>query len=173
MGQGIDYAQVPTAASVSIAVVAARWNAAVVEPMLAECQAALRQAGVQDLQVVRVPGAFELPVAAARLVPHCDAVICIGAVIRGDTPHFDYVAGEAARGIQQVAVTTGVPVLFGVLTTDTAAQAEERADPRRGNKGREFALSALETVLALAAWPPAVAGRADASLTGMPCAGVE
>lgn len=155
MGQGITYETFQCAAAQAVAVVAARWNAAVVEPMLAACVAALREAGVATIEVVRVPGAFELPLAAARLAPHHDAVICIGAVIRGDTPHFDFVAGEAARGIQQVALQTQVPVVFGVLTTLTQAQADERADPARGNKGREFALSALEMVQALSAWPPA------------------
>lgn len=148
MGHGIDYSQLADARGLRIAIVAARWNDFVVEPMLAQAQLALTQMGAEFL-VVRVPGAFELPVAAARVAPTVDAVICLGAVIRGDTPHFDYVAGQAAHGIQQVAVQSGVPVLFGVLTTDNRAQAVERADPSQGNKGREFAQSAVETALAL------------------------
>ncbi len=148
MGHGIDYATLPKGAGMRIGVVAARWNDFVVEPMFEQAVLALRQCGAEPV-IVRVPGAFELPVAAARMARSLDAVIAIGAVIRGDTPHFDFVAGEAARGLQTVAVRTGVPVILGVLTTNNREQAEERADPLRGNKGREFALSAIETVLAL------------------------
>ena len=94
------------------------------------------------------PGAFELPLAAraAAATNRYDAVICLGAVIRGGTPHFDYVAGECARGIERASANTGVPVIFGVLTTDTAGQAEERAGGAHGNKGEEAALAALEMV---------------------------
>lgn len=151
MGQDISYTALPDGRGLRIGVVAARWNGALVEPMLVEAQKALAECGVAQSVVLRVPGAFELPVAARRLIAaqSFDAVVCLGAVIRGDTPHFDYVAGEAARGIQQVAIDTQVPVLFGVLTTNNLAQAEERADPARANKGREFALGAVETALAL------------------------
>lgn len=151
MGFGIAYQGLPDGRGLRIGLVAARWNALLVEPMLAEARKALAEVGVAEVALLQVPGAFELPVAALRLIRarQVDAVVCLGAVIRGDTPHFDYVAGEAARGIQQVAIDTGVPVLFGVLTTDNLAQAEERADPARGNKGREFALGAVETALAL------------------------
>lgn len=157
MGHGIAYNGLPDGSHVRIAVVAARWNGFLVEPMLAEVIKALAEVGAPAAEIVRVPGAFELPVAAKRAVAsrRFDAVLCLGAVIRGDTPHFDFVAGEAARGIQAVAVQTGIPVLFGVLTTNTLAQAEERADPLRANKGREFALGAVETVVALRSLGPA------------------
>ena len=93
---------------------------------------------------VRVPGCFELPLAARRLIDAgFEAVVALGVVVRGDTPHFDYVAGECARGIMDVGLATRVPVAFGVLTTETLAQAEERADPARGDKGYEAAVAAL------------------------------
>ncbi len=104
---------------------------------------------------VRVPGCFELPVAAARLIDSgdYDAIVALGVVIRGETPHFDFVAGECARGLMEVAITTRMPVGFGVLTTDTLAQAEERADPARGDKGFDATVAAL----AVAAIPRDVA----------------
>ena len=106
----------------------------------------LRDCGVADDDVVtvRVPGCFELPVAARRLISgdQLDGVVALGVVIRGDTPHFDYVAGECARGIMNVMLTTGVPIGFGVLTTENRAQAEERADPKRLDKGYEAAIAA-------------------------------
>ena len=108
---------------------------------------ALRDCGVADADVAayRVPGCFELPLAAKRLIAadeRLDAVVALGAVIRGETPHFDYVAGECARGLMTVQLATGVPVGFGVLTTENLAQAEERADPARGDKGYEAAVAA-------------------------------
>jgi len=106
----------------------------------------LRDCGVRDEDVAtaRVPGCFELPIAARRLIAdgELDGVVALGVVIRGDTPHFDYVAGECARGIMTVQLTTGVPIGFGVLTTENRAQAEERADPARGDKGYEAAVAA-------------------------------
>ena len=109
-----------------------------------------RRAGVADdaIELVWVPGAFEIPVVAATLASsgRVDAVLCLGAVIRGDTPHFDYVAGQAASGVAKVGLDTGVPVIFGVLTTDTAEQAEARAGGKAGNKGADAALAAIETV---------------------------
>jgi len=106
---------------------------------LAECN--VRE---QDVTTYTVPGCFELPLAASRLIAadKLDAIVALGAVVRGETAHFDYVAGEAARGIMNVQVATGVPIGFGVLTTDTMAQAETRADPKRGNKGYHAALAA-------------------------------
>ncbi len=97
-----------------------------------------------DVEIVRVPGCFELPIAARRLIAgdKLDGVVALGVVIRGETPHFDYVAGECARGIMTLQITTGVPIGFGVLTTDNRAQAEERADPERGDKGYEAAVAA-------------------------------
>jgi len=106
----------------------------------------LRDCGVADenVEVVRVPGCFELPIAARRLIAgdRLDGVVALGVVVRGETPHFDYVAGECARGIMNVQVTTGVPIGFGVLTTDDLEQAQERADPARGDKGYDAAVAA-------------------------------
>jgi 6,7-dimethyl-8-ribityllumazine synthase len=101
---------------------------------------------LDDIEIAYVPGAFEIPLIAQKMAETTkyDAVICLGAVIRGSTPHFDYVSGEAAKGIAQVSLKTGVPVIFGVLTTDTLEQAIERAGTKAGNKGWDAALSALE-----------------------------
>jgi 6,7-dimethyl-8-ribityllumazine synthase len=133
-----------------VAVVAARFNAAIVDELLAGCVARLAELGVgnERVSVHRVPGAFELPVTAKVLAEtnRYRAVICLGCVIKGDTPHFDYVAGEAARGIQNVAVQTGVPVIFGVLTTLTEQQALDRAGGSHSHAGRNAAEAALEMV---------------------------
>jgi 6,7-dimethyl-8-ribityllumazine synthase len=98
----------------------------------------------EDIRIYAVPGCFELPLAASRVISEgtADAVVALGAVVRGETAHFDYVAGEAARGIMQVQLATGVPIGFGVLTTDTLEQAEFRADPKRGDKGYHAAIAA-------------------------------
>jgi 6,7-dimethyl-8-ribityllumazine synthase len=137
-----------TANDVRVAVVAARFNSFVVDKLVSGALDTLHKQGVPDTQVllVRVPGAFELPLAVQELAANsdCDAVIALGAVIRGDTPHFDYVAGECARGLAQVSLDTGVPVAFGVLTCDTAEQALARAGGKAGNKGADAALTALE-----------------------------
>ncbi|GHV26688.1 6,7-dimethyl-8-ribityllumazine synthase [Spirochaetia bacterium] len=100
----------------------------------------------EDLTVVRVPGAFEIPLTAAKLAKQgsYDAVICLGAVIRGSTPHFDYVAAEASKGIAQAGMASGIPVIYGVLTTDTIEQAVERAGTKAGNRGWDAMVSALE-----------------------------
>ncbi|GHU45920.1 6,7-dimethyl-8-ribityllumazine synthase [Spirochaetia bacterium] len=106
-----------------------------------------RHGGVEeDLTVVRVPGAFEIPLTAAKLAKQerYDAVICLGAVIRGSTPHFDYVAAETSKGIAQASMASGVPVIYGVLTTDTIEQAVERAGTKAGNRGWDAMVSALE-----------------------------
>jgi len=129
-----------------VAIACARFNGIVCERLLEGALAALARLGVrvEDTIVARVPGAFELPVAALHLARGgADAVVCLGAVIRGETPHFDYVAGAAAGGIARVAEQTGVPVLFGVLTTDTQEQALERSGGRHGNKGAECAEGAV------------------------------
>ena len=130
--------------------VVGRWNSFVVEHLLEGALDTLRRHGVGDKQitVVRAPGAFEIPlickkVAAAGKV---DAIIALGAVIRGGTPHFEYVAGECTKGLAQVSMETGVPVAFGVLTVDTIEQAVERSGTKAGNKGAEAAMSALEMV---------------------------
>lgn len=131
-----------------IAIAAARFNADIVEAMIAGATAAwVRQGGEPDgLLVVRVPGAFELPLVARKLAAsgRFDAVVALGCVIRGDTAHFDFVAGEAARGIADAARDTGVPVIFGVLTTETVEQALERASTDRMDKGGEAMEAALE-----------------------------
>ena len=131
-----------------VAMVAARFNADIVDQMVAGAEAAwLRHGGnPEQLVLVRAPGAFELPLLARRLAAsgRFDAIIALGCVIRGDTAHFDFVAGEAARGIADAARDTGVPVIFGVLTTENASQAQERADPGRMDKGGEAMEAALE-----------------------------
>lgn len=130
------------------AVVASRFNDTIVRRLVDGALDAFRRAGVPEDRVttVWVPGAFELPVAAKKLAESgtYDAVLLLGCVIRGATAHFDYVAGQAAAGAQRVAVDTGVPVLFGVLTTDTIEQALERSGTKAGNKGADTALAAVE-----------------------------
>ena len=138
------------AGSCRIAIAAARFNEDIVGKMVEGALAAWERqgGGTDDLAVVHVPGAFELPLVARRLATsrRYDAVIAMGCVIRGDTAHFDFVAGEAARGIAEAARDTGVPVIFGVLTTENVAQALERADPARMDKGGEAMDAALEMV---------------------------
>lgn len=134
-----------------IAIVVSRFNSFVVERLLEgaiETLTRIGQVDADDITLVRVPGAYELPLAAKKLAEsnNYDAIIAIGAVIRGGTPHFDFVAGEANSGLAQVALQTGVPVAFGVITTDTDEQAFDRAGVKHGNKGSEAALSALEMV---------------------------
>jgi 6,7-dimethyl-8-ribityllumazine synthase len=131
-----------------VAIVAARWHAEVVEQLLEGAQATLLQAGVAErhLTVHRCPGTFEIPVVAAglaRLRRH-DAVIALGCVIRGETPHFEYVAGPVAYMLQAIQTETAIPVIFGVLTTDTLEQALARSGGQHGNKGVEAALAAIE-----------------------------
>jgi 6,7-dimethyl-8-ribityllumazine synthase len=137
-------------AGMRIAIVVSRFNEHITGPLLDGARRALRDRGVadDDVTVAWVPGAFELPLVAKRLASGgtCDAVVCLGAVIRGDTPHFDYVAGEAARGLQEAALATGVPIVFGVLTTDTLQQALDRVGGCEGHKGEEAASTALEMV---------------------------
>ncbi|HTS77815.1 MAG TPA: 6,7-dimethyl-8-ribityllumazine synthase [Bryobacteraceae bacterium] len=123
------------------AVVVSRFNERITEKLLDSARRGLAQAGAGEPEIFRVPGAFELPL-AAKMLAHTHAyhgIIALGAVIRGETPHFDYVAGEAAHGLQQVALETGIPVAFGVLTTDTLAQAEARVE-----KGFDAAMTAIE-----------------------------
>ena len=134
------------ATGLRFAIVVARFNSAITDKLLAGACDALKKTGAQHHDVFRVPGAFELPLAAKMLANthRYHGVIALGAVIRGDTPHFDYVAGEAARGLQDAALETGVPVAFGVLTTDTLAQAESRTGGADGNKGFDAAMTAIE-----------------------------
>ena len=128
------------------AIVVARFNSAITEKLLEGAREALTKAGADNerIEVFHVPGAFELPFAVRTLAKNYDAVIALGAVIRGETPHFEYVAGAAANGLQQAALDTGVPVAFGVLTTDTVAQAAARAGGEHGNKGYDAAMTAIE-----------------------------
>jgi 6,7-dimethyl-8-ribityllumazine synthase len=132
-------------------IVVARFNSFIVESLLAGAIDALKRHGTvkeEDIDVVRVPGAYELPLAAQAMAANgdYDAIIALGAVIRGSTPHFDYVAGEASKGLANVGLSHELPIIFGVLTTDTIEQAIERAGTKAGNKGAEAALSALEMV---------------------------
>jgi len=130
------------------AVVIPRFNDFITAKLLEGAMDALRRHGVaeEDVTIARVPGSFEIPLVAKRLAGSgsYDAVICLGAVIRGATPHFDYVAAEVAKGVAAVGLQTGVPTIFGVLTTDTIEQAVERAGTKAGNKGFDAAMSAIE-----------------------------
>ena len=143
-----------TAKNMKIAIVVARFNEFITSKLLSGCIDCLirHEAADEDLTVAWVPGAFEIPMAAKKLAESgkYDAVICLGAVIRGATPHFDYVCAEASKGIAQVSMQTGVPVAFGVLTTENIQQAVERAGTKAGNKGVDCAMTAMEMVNPLA-----------------------
>lgn len=134
----------------AIGVVLSRFNAEIGERLLRGALRALARCGVrpQDVDEVRVPGAFELPFAARRMArsKRYDAIVCLGAVVRGDTPHFDYVCGECAAGLREVSVRHALPIGFGVLTVDSVAQASARVKPGKGNKGYEAAAATLEMV---------------------------
>ena len=131
-----------------IAVLVARFNSFITDRLLEGALDALRRTGCadQDIELIRVPGSWELPVAAREvaLQKRHDALICLGAVIRGDTPHFDYVAGAAANGLAQIPMQTGIPLAFGVLTTNSVEQAVDRAGAKSGNKGFDAAMTAIE-----------------------------
>lgn len=131
-----------------LAVVVSRFNSFITERLLNGALDALSRAGADEkkIEVVRVPGSFEIPVAAKTLAEtgRYDALVCLGCIIRGDTQHFDYISAEVTRGLQLAAIHTGVPMAFGVLTTDTLEQAVERAGAKSGNKGAEAALVAVE-----------------------------
>jgi 6,7-dimethyl-8-ribityllumazine synthase len=137
-----------SAAGLRFAIVASRFNGLIVEPLIAGALDAIARTGgsADDVLLVRCPGAWELPQVTRKVAERggIDAVIALGAVIRGATPHFDYVAGEAAKGIASVAATSDVAVSFGVLTTDTIEQALERAGTKAGNKGFDAAMAAIE-----------------------------
>ena len=139
------------------AIVASRFNEIVVRRLVEGATSCLERHGVaaDDVDLAWVPGAFEVPLAALRLARTggYDAVICLGAVVRGETAHFDHVAGQAAAGIQRAALDTGVPVIFGVLATDTMEQALDRAGGKHGNKGWDAAMAAMETASLLDALP--------------------
>jgi 6,7-dimethyl-8-ribityllumazine synthase len=140
-----------------VAIVASRFNETIGKRLLEGALDCLRRHGVtdEDVSVAWVPGAFELPVVAQRFASsgEVDAVVCVGAVIRGETAHFDYVAGNASNGIGRAALDTGIPITNGVLTTNTTEQAAERAGGKLGNKGFEAAAAALEMVNLLASLP--------------------
>jgi 6,7-dimethyl-8-ribityllumazine synthase len=133
-----------------VALLVSRFNSFIVESLLGGAVDCLKRHGAEEneLQIVRVPGAFEMPLAAKRLAAskRYDAIIALGAVIRGGTPHFEYVAGECVKGIAGVSMQYDVPIAFGVLTVDTIEQAIERAGTKAGNKGEEAALSAIEMI---------------------------
>ena len=133
-----------------IGIVSSRWNDFMGSKLLEGAQDTLVRHGVnaEDIDVALVPGSFELPLAAQKMAQSSryDAVICLGIVIRGATPHFEYVAGEATKGIAQVGLQTGIPISFGVITSDTLEQAIERSGSKVGNKGVEAALAAIEMV---------------------------
>lgn len=142
-----------SAAGFRIGVVAAKFNQQVTSKLLNACVDTLTAYGArkENLHVVRVPGAFEIPLVARVMAKsgRFDAIICLGAVIRGDTPHFEYISAEVSRGIGQAALDTDVPIIFGVLTTETVAQALERADRKKFNRGGEAAKSAIEMVMVM------------------------
>ena len=129
-------------------IVVSRFNDFITEKLLGGAMDGLLRTGVKenDIHVIKVPGAFEIPLAAKKTIQtgNYDAVICLGAVIRGSTPHFDYVCAEVSKGVAQVSLESGIPVIFGVVTTDSVEQAIERAGTKSGNKGWNSAISAVE-----------------------------
>ncbi|HKK05701.1 MAG TPA: 6,7-dimethyl-8-ribityllumazine synthase [Gammaproteobacteria bacterium] len=134
----------------SFGIAVSRFNSFIVESLLEGAIDTLKRHGVEekDIEIVRAPGAYELPLVVQRMAAtkRYDAIIALGAVIRGGTPHFDYVAGECTKGLSQVSLGSGIPVAFGVLTVDTIEQAIERAGTKAGNKGVEATMSAIEMV---------------------------
>lgn len=140
--------QYNNASGLRVAICAAEFNDTIVNLLVKGCRETLERHGVseENISLTRVPGAFELPVVAQRWAQSgsCDVVICLGTVIRGATSHYDFVAGQAASGIQSAAINTGIPIIFGVLTTDTIDQAIERSGTKAGNKGSEAAMAAIE-----------------------------
>jgi 6,7-dimethyl-8-ribityllumazine synthase len=137
-----------SATGLRFAIVVSRFNSFITERLLGGATDALRRTGAADdmIDVVKVPGSWEVPMVAGELARQhrYDAVICLACVIRGETPHFDYVAAEAAKGVAHVAAETGVPVAFGILTTNTLEQAIDRAGAKGGNKGADAAMTAIE-----------------------------
>lgn len=151
-GQGAPQLQVGKVGDLRVAVVASLWHQQVMDGLIAGAQRALDEAGVHDPLVLRVPGSFELPVVAARLArANYEAVVALGVVVRGETPHFDYVCQAATDGLTRVAVDTGVPIGFGLLTCDDEQQALDRAGlpGSKEDKGYEATQAALATVVAL------------------------
>ncbi len=139
-----------TAAGFRFAIVESRWNSFLTAKLTEGALDALERLGADEnsIEIFKVPGSFEIPLAALKVAQSkkFDAVICIGTVIRGDTPHFDFVAGEATKGVSNAAIQTGIPVLYGIVTADTLEQAINRAGVKSGNKGFDAAMSAVELV---------------------------
>ena len=135
---------------VKITVVASRYNNFVVDRLLEACLNTLKKAGLknQDITIVHVPGAFEIPSTVQHVIKHtpCDAVITLGAVIRGETPHFDYICSECTRGLGEISIANDIPVIFGVLTVENTEQAMDRAGDEESNKGAEAAQAAIEMI---------------------------
>ena len=127
------------------------WNSQIINDLLQETKKELISQGVPDKNIIlkEVPGAFELPLAAQKCAENSSSVIALGAIIKGDTPHFDFISSSCIGGLQDVALNTNKPIICGVLTTENLDQAKERSDPNQMNKGREFALSAMNMVDAL------------------------
>jgi len=136
------------ASGLKFGLIVSRFNSFITDRLVEGAQDALLRHGAaeQDIDIIRAPGAFEIPLVAKKAAAsgRYDALICLGAVIRGSTPHFDYVSAEVSKGVAHVGLDTGLPVIFGVLTTDTIEQAIERAGTKAGNKGFEAAMSAIE-----------------------------
>ncbi|MBV8553862.1 MAG: 6,7-dimethyl-8-ribityllumazine synthase [Acidobacteriaceae bacterium] len=134
------------ASQLRIGVIVSRFNEFITEQLAKGALEVLAKRGCaqENIHLVKVPGAWELSIAARHLAPYCDAIVALGAVVRGDTPHFEYVAGGAADGLNRVSLETGVPIAFGVLTTDDMQQAMDRAGGKSGNKGSEAAEVAIE-----------------------------
>ncbi|WP_306489637.1 6,7-dimethyl-8-ribityllumazine synthase [Anaerococcus octavius] len=142
-----EYSAELTSEGKKYAVVVARFNHFITDRLVEGCLDTLKRHGVKDeeIEIIRVPGAFEIPLAAQKASKKdYDAIITLGAVIRGDTPHFDYVCAEVSKGVANVSLNTGKPIIFGVITTDTIDQAIQRAGIKSGNKGSDAALSAIE-----------------------------
>ena len=142
-----EYSAELTSEGKKYAVVVARFNHFITDRLVEGCLDTLKRHGVKDeeIEIIRVPGAFEIPLAAQKASKgDYDAIITLGAVIRGDTPHFDYVCAEVSKGVANVSLNTGKPIIFGVITTDTIDQAIQRAGVKSGNKGSDAALSAIE-----------------------------
>jgi 6,7-dimethyl-8-ribityllumazine synthase len=150
-GTGRPDAEPVVAAGLRLAIVATRWNSDITDVLVERAEAAAKACGIEEPTVVRVAGAFELPVVAAALTRRHDAVACLGAVIRGGTPHFDYVCDSVTYGLARVALDTGIPVGNGVLTCDTIEQAQERSGGpgSKEDKGWEAVIAALDTALVL------------------------
>ena len=150
--KGFDKIEVSDIAKQGIySIVYTSWNSQIINDLLQETKKELLSQGVSDKNIIlkEVPGAFELPLAAQKCAENSSSVIALGAIIKGDTPHFDFISSSCIGGLQDVALKTNKPIICGVLTTENLDQAKERSDPNQMNKGREFALSAMNMVDAL------------------------